>query len=107
MKDSVMLAVDDHIEVDASGIARIAGTRIKVHQLIQDHKAWGWNAPELHAQFPHLSLGQIHAAFVYYYDHTKEIDAQIAQSDAQIAASRATLGGSQPSADELRSRHQP
>jgi hypothetical protein len=34
-------------------------------------------AEELHFQFPHLSLGQIHSALAYYWDHKDELDADI------------------------------
>ena len=47
-----------------------------------DQIAYGWDVQEIHRQHPHLSLGQIHAAFAYYYDHQEEIDAQI-QKDSQ------------------------
>ena len=32
---------------------------------------------DMHAEFPHLSLAQIHAALSYYYDHQAEYDAEI------------------------------
>ena len=102
-----MLAVADHIEVDKSGVAKVAGSRIKVHQLIADHKAWGWNVAELQAQFPHLSLSQIHAAFVYYYDHQVEIDLQIAQDEEKVRQARGVASGGQPTADDLRARLAP
>jgi len=67
----------EHIDVDARGVARIAGTRSKVIQIVMDRMANGWGPEEIHAQYPHLSLGQIYAAFAYYYDHKAELDAQI------------------------------
>jgi hypothetical protein len=31
----------------------------------------------MHRQHPHLSMGQIHAALAYYYEHQTDIDTQI------------------------------
>ena len=99
-----MLTVCDHIEVDPKGVARIAGSRIKVSQLVQDAKYYDWGVPELHQQFPHLSLAKIHAAFVYYHDHQEEIDAAIAKSSEDAKHMEAELRRKQPTLDELRTR---
>jgi hypothetical protein len=32
-----------------------------------DRRAYGWDAEEIHAAHPHLSLAHIHAALSYYY----------------------------------------
>ena len=70
----------EHIVLDENGIARLAGTRIKVQHLIEARKA-GVDTPEkLHEAYPHLSFAQIHAALAYYYDHQSAIDEQIAAS---------------------------
>jgi hypothetical protein len=45
---------------------------------------------EIHFQHPHLSLAQIHAAFVYYYAHQAEMDAFIAEQVAHIDALQKT-----------------
>ena len=39
--------------------------------------AYGWEAEEIHAAHPHLSLAQIHAALSHYHDHKAELDAQM------------------------------
>jgi hypothetical protein len=31
----------------------------------------------MHLQYPYLSLGQIHSALAYYWDHREEIEADI------------------------------
>ncbi|MBW3540396.1 MAG: DUF433 domain-containing protein [Planctomycetes bacterium] len=69
-----------HIEVDAQGVARFAGTRFKIVHVILETTAWGLSPEEIHEGHPDLSLGQIHAALAYYYDHTDEINAQIEHS---------------------------
>ncbi|HEX6904055.1 MAG TPA: DUF433 domain-containing protein [Thermoanaerobaculia bacterium] len=55
----------------------IAGTTMKVTQLVAETMAYGWSPEELHFQHPHLSMGQIHSALAYYWDHTRELDQEI------------------------------
>jgi hypothetical protein len=50
---------------------------MKVVELVMAQHAHGWSPEELHFQHPHLSMGQIHAALAYYWDHREEIDADI------------------------------
>lgn len=66
-----------HIETDANGVAWIHGTQIKVIEIALDKLAHGSSPEEMHFQYPHLSLAQIHAAISYYYDHQLELDAEI------------------------------
>jgi uncharacterized protein (DUF433 family) len=84
LQEDQMLTVCDHIEVDAKGVARIAGSRIKVSGLVRDARLYGWGVKELHEQFPHLTLAQLHAAFVYYHDHQEEVDRQIAAGEKLV-----------------------
>ena len=44
-----------------------------------DHAAYDWDAEEIHAAHPHLSLAHIHAALSYYHDHKSEMDGQMAR----------------------------
>jgi hypothetical protein len=39
-----------------------------------DQTAYDWDAEEIHAAHPHLSLAHIHAALSYYHDHKPELD---------------------------------
>jgi uncharacterized protein (DUF433 family) len=64
-----------HIERDERGVAWIAGTNTKVIEVALDQVAYGWEAEEIHAAHPHLSLAQIHAALSFYHDHKGEMDA--------------------------------
>lgn len=65
------------IVTDEAGIGRIEGTRTKVIEVALDHLAYGWDADQIHRQYPSLSLPQIHAALGYYYEHREECDRQI------------------------------
>lgn len=58
-------------------IPMISGTDMKVTELVLAHIAYGWSPEELHFQFPHLTLGQIHSALAYYWDHQEELDKDI------------------------------
>jgi uncharacterized protein (DUF433 family) len=66
-----------HIELDEDGVAWIDGTQVKVIEVAVDKLAHGSSPEEIHFQYPHLSLAQIHAALAYYYDHQAELDADI------------------------------
>ncbi|MEI2421720.1 DUF433 domain-containing protein, partial [Arthrospira platensis SPKY2] len=66
----------------------IAGTDMKVVELIASYLAYGWSPEELHFQYPHLTLGQIHSALAYYWDHRAEIEADIEARLARIDALR-------------------
>jgi uncharacterized protein (DUF433 family) len=67
----------EHIILDKKGVPIITGTNMKVIELVLEKSAYGWSPEELHFQHPYLSLGQIHSALAYYWDHQKELDADI------------------------------
>lgn len=67
----------EHIVLDDKGVPLIAPTTMKVIELVEAHQAYGWDAAELQDQHPYLTLGQIHSAFAYYWDHKEELDANI------------------------------
>jgi uncharacterized protein (DUF433 family) len=61
----------------------IAGTRIRVTDVVASHLHRGHNPDELAVNF-NLDLGQVYAALAYYYQHKAEIDA-LMQSEADRA----------------------
>jgi len=65
------------IELDDRGVAWIAGTKVKVVEVVLDKIANGSSPEEIHFQHPNLSLAQIHAAMTYYYENQQTLDAQI------------------------------
>ena len=67
----------EHIVLNEARVPMIAGTTMKVIELALDHLAYGWSPEELHFQHPHLSLGQIHSALAYYWDHKAKLDEDI------------------------------
>ena len=50
---------------------------MKVVELVLGKMAYGWSPEELHFQHPYLTLGQIHSALAYYWDHREELDRDI------------------------------
>ena len=69
----------EHIYTDENGVPQIADANTKVIELVLDHLAYGWSPEELALQHPHLTLGQIHSALAYYWDHQSDLDRDIRQ----------------------------
>lgn len=67
----------EHIALDAAGVSLIAGTTMKIVELVLEREAYGWSPEELHFQHPYLSLGQIYSALAFYSDHKDELDQDI------------------------------
>jgi uncharacterized protein (DUF433 family) len=64
----------EHIRLDENQVPTIAGTTMKVVELVLDHLAYGWSPEELHFQHPYLRMGQIYSALAYYWDHKADLD---------------------------------
>jgi uncharacterized protein (DUF433 family) len=78
--------VSTQIELDDHGVAWISGTKIKVIEVALDKLAHGSSPEEMHFQYPHLALAQIHAALAYYYEHQAEFDAEITRQLKDVKA---------------------
>jgi len=66
-----------HIKLDDTRVPMIAGTTMKVIELVLDHLACGWSPEELHFLHPSLTMGQIYSALAYYWDHKADLDQDI------------------------------
>jgi uncharacterized protein (DUF433 family) len=64
-----------HVVINDEGVPMIEGTRTKLVMLVGDVKN-GWDAEEIHEQYPHLPLAVVHSALSYYWDHKDELDAE-------------------------------
>lgn len=93
----------EHIQLDADGAPFIAGTTMKVVELVMAQMAYGWSPEELHFQHPYLTLGQIHAALAYYWDHREALDADIERRWRWAEQARQNAGPS-PLAAKLRAQ---
>ena len=67
----------EHIMLNEDQVPMVAGTTMKVVELVLDHLAYGWSPEELHFQHPYLTMGQLHSALAYYWDHKTELDEDI------------------------------
>ncbi len=63
-----------YIELDSNNVPYIAGTTMKLIELVSGYIAYGWSPEELHFQHPYLSMSQIHSALAYYWDRKTELD---------------------------------
>ncbi len=84
----------EHIVIGEDGVPIIAGTTMKVVELITEKIAYGWSPEELHFQHPYLTLGQIHSALAYYWDHAEELDKDIERRMEQVEEIRKKVGPS-------------
>ncbi len=66
-----------HIHLDDLQIPIVAGTTMKVVEIIIAQKAYGWSPEEIHFQHPYLSMSQIYSALAYYWDYRSEMDLDI------------------------------
>ena len=64
----------EHIVIGEDRVPSIAGTTMKVIELVAERTAYGWSPEELHFQHPYLTMGQIFSALAYYSDHKEELD---------------------------------
>ncbi len=83
-----------HIELEPDGVPRIAGTTMKVVEIVLAQQAHGWSPEEIHFQHPYLSLAQIHSALAYYWDHKAELDADLARRAELVETIRREAGPS-------------
>lgn len=84
----------EHVQLDAGGVPIIVDTNMKVVELVLAQLAHGWSPEELHFQHPYLSLGQIHSALAYYWDHKAELDADIERRRQYAEEERSNAGPS-------------
>ena len=74
---SAIATTYEHVVLNDEKVPIIAGTNMKVIELVLEKIAYGWSPEELHLQHPYLTLGQIHSTLAYYWDHREELDNDI------------------------------
>jgi uncharacterized protein (DUF433 family) len=82
--EGVLPVIQEHIvrtQGTCWGKPRIAGTRIKVEQIVIWHEQMGMSADEIISKWSHLKLADVYAALTYYHDHRDEIDRDLAAGD--------------------------
>lgn len=93
----------EHIHLEEKGIPLIAGTTMKVVELVMAQKAYGWSPEELHFQHPYLTMSQIHSALAYYWDHKEALDTDI-ERRRQFAEKSRRESGASPLTTRLRTQ---
>ena len=91
------------VHLNEKGVPIIAGTTMKVVELVMAQMAYGWSPEELHFQHPYLSMSQIHSALGFYWENKDELDADI-ERRLQFAEQARKEAGPSPLAAKLRSR---
>lgn len=85
-----------HIEIrknrDGKDRAFIAGTRVRVQDIYVDSEVFGKSPEEIVAALPHLTLGQVHAALAYYFDHREEILRELREDEEFVALMKKRTG---------------
>ncbi|MBE9126671.1 MULTISPECIES: DUF433 domain-containing protein [unclassified Coleofasciculus] len=92
-----------YVQLNDKGVPVIAGTTLKVIELVMAQIAYGWSPDELQVQHPYLSMSQIYSALAYYWDYKEVIDAEIEES-LQWAKQVRKEAGISPVAAKLRAK---
>jgi uncharacterized protein (DUF433 family) len=77
-----------HIESDPNqcgGKPCVAGTRIRVWDIHVWHNLRGQSPEQIVAEFPHLTLADVHAALAYYLDHREAIEKQATEDEQFVS----------------------
>ncbi len=90
-----------YIELDERNVPIIAGTTMKVVELITSVKAYNWTPEQLLENYPHLTLSKIYSALAYYWDHKEELDADM-ERRYQYAEKMRREAGESPIVKKLR-----
>jgi uncharacterized protein (DUF433 family) len=89
----MLSVIHEHIDITddtCGGKPRITGTRIRIQDVVVWHEQMGLSPDEIVSQYPTLTLGDVHAALTYYYDHFDRIRQDIQDSARQVEALRKT-----------------
>lgn len=90
-----------HVEIHSDGVPYIAGTTMKVVELVEAKQAYGLSPEELHFQFSHQTLGMVHGALAYYLDHQEEVESDLEQR-LRLADEYRQKAGPSPLAAKIR-----
>ncbi len=85
----------EHISSDPNicgGKPCIAGTRIRVWDIYVASEWRGETPDQIVAQYPRLTLAQVHAALAFYWDNREAIDLQMKAADVFVEQLKQRLG---------------
>lgn len=92
-----------YVELDERNVPLIAGTTMKVIELVEAHLTYSWSPEEIQRQHPYLTMSQIYSALAYYWDYKEELDADMEQR-FQYAEKLRLEAGESPLAKKLRAQ---
>ena len=72
--------------------AYIAGTRVRVQDIYALAEIQGLTPDQIVEQLPHLTLGQVHAALAYYFDHREQILREVREDEEFVEMMRRQTG---------------
>jgi uncharacterized protein (DUF433 family) len=81
----------EHVVLDETGTPFIAGTRIKVVEIVLSYLSSGSSPEELHLHYPALALGQLYSALAYYWDHKAKLDEDIERRLQRVDALKQSI----------------
>jgi uncharacterized protein (DUF433 family) len=88
--------VATHIEIRQNRAgqdrAYIAGTRVRVQDIYAMSELQGLTSDQIVEQLPHLTLGQVHAALAYYFDHREQILRELREDEEFVDMMRRQTG---------------
>ncbi|MGD9635118.1 MAG: DUF433 domain-containing protein [Pirellulales bacterium] len=88
--------VATHIEIRQNRASQdrayVAGTRIRVQDIYAMSEVQGLSPDQIVAELPHLTLGQVHAALAYYFDHREQIRQEFREDDEFVEMLRRQTG---------------
>ncbi|TWT86804.1 hypothetical protein Mal64_36340 [Pseudobythopirellula maris] len=67
--------------------AYVAGTRVRVQDIVPDHERHGLSIEEIVRNYPQLTIAQVHAALAYYFDNRELVREHIRDADFLLIAS--------------------
>lgn len=85
------IPITGHIESApeiCGGKPRIAGSRVRVQDVVVWHERMGLSTDEIVSRWPQLTLAGVYSALAYYHDHRAEIDAQMESGEKLVEEMR-------------------
>jgi uncharacterized protein (DUF433 family) len=87
--------LDSHIAIDPArcgGKPCVAGSRVRVWDIHVWNELCGRSPEEIVADFPQLSLVDVHAALAYYWDNREAVERQMAEVEDVVAQIKSKTG---------------
>lgn len=91
MEPVTTLHIESHPE-KCGGKPCVAGTRIRVWDIYVASEVRGESPDQIVAQYPSISLADVHAALAFYWDNRKMINQQMQEADEFVEKMKSITG---------------